>query len=43
MMVSKVAFTTLTLTPRTPAMAFPRSTSMPSTVCPSVPKNSFGG
>ncbi len=42
MMLSKVAFTTLALRPITPASAFARSASMPSTVWPSLPMNSLG-
>src|SRR3954449_486302 len=43
MMPSNVAFFTLALRPMTPASAFARSASMPSTVFPSEPMNSFGG
>ena len=42
MMLSKVAFTTLTLTPITPPSATARSGSIPTTVLPFAAMNSFG-
>src|SRR5581483_1524884 len=42
MMLSKVAFLISTLSPIRPAIAFSRSASIPTTVCPSGPMNSSG-
>ena len=43
MIPSNVALTTLAFRPMTPVSALARSASMPSTVLPSEPMNSFGG
>jgi len=42
MMVSNLAFTIVTLTCRTPPIAFARSASIPTTVFPFEAMNSFG-